>query len=72
MTIDKLYIEDHIEDNFSCFIEWNNLSSTRCFDIDNQKHFTILVTELQRYFDTAPIKVLIEHSKKILRKYYKI
>jgi len=29
LTIDKLYIQNDIEDNFSHFIQWNALKSTR-------------------------------------------
>lgn len=29
LTIDKLYIQNDIEDNFSHFIKWNALKSTR-------------------------------------------
>jgi len=72
MTIDKLYIESDLIDNFSYFLEWSTTKSTRRFEIDNKSYLTLSVSELQKYFDTAPIKILIEHSKKILRKYYKI
>ncbi len=44
MTIDKLYIEEDMEDNFSYFLEWNSLKSTRCFEIDDKKHFTISIS----------------------------
>jgi hypothetical protein len=72
MTIDKLYIESDIEDNFSYFIEWNTVKSTRRFNIKDKKYAIVSVKELQKYFDTAPLKTLIHHSKKILQKYYKI
>lgn len=72
MTIDKLYIEEDLKDNFASFIQWNSLNSTRRLKVDHKEFFTLSVSELQRYFDTAPLTTLISHSKMILTKYYRV
>lgn len=72
MTVDKLYIQADLEDNFSFFIQWNSLKSTRKLVVDDEKFVYVSVCQLQKYLDEAPIKTLIAHSKKILGKYFKI
>lgn len=62
LTIDKLYIKDHIIDNFKFYFDWMKKPASNYVSLDSFK----------KYLSEAPKEVLIENSRYILKKYYNI
>lgn len=62
LTVDKMYIKEHIPDNFKYYFQW--LNKPPC-------NYVPLV-DFKRYIEEAPRDLLIENSRFILKKYYSI
>jgi hypothetical protein len=62
LTIDKLYIKEHIPDNFKFYFEWLNKPASNYVPLNDFKQYIL----------SAPKEVLIENSRYILKKYYNI
>lgn len=62
LTIDKLYIKEHIPDNFKYYFEW----------IGKPASSYVPLNDFKEYILRAPKEVLIENSRYVLKKYYNI
>lgn len=62
LTIDKLYIKEHLTDNFKHYFLWSQQPPSEY----------VALSEFQDYLFKADKEVLIEHSRFILKKYYSI
>lgn len=62
LTIDKLYIKEHIPDNFKFYFEWLSKPASNYVPLNDFKQYIL----------SAPKEVLIENSRYILKKYYNI
>ena len=62
LTIDKLYIKEHITDNFKFYFEWLKQPASNYVPLSSFKNYLL----------SAEKEVLIEHSRFVLKKYYNI
>lgn len=62
LTVDKLYIKEHIPDNFKYYFEWKEKASSNYVPLN----------DFLEYILKAPKETLIEHSRYILKKFYNI
>ncbi len=62
LTIDKLYIKEHITDNFKFYFEWLKQPASNYVPLSSFKN----------YIHSAQKDMLIEHSRFVLKKYYTI
>ena len=60
MAIDKMYLPEQMEDNFSFFFDWLKVAPSNYVPLD----------KFQQYLDSANRKVLVKHSAHILSKYF--